>query len=69
MHKKIMNQEQRAAIKPAAKVGTDASKVGIDTYQLISVVDSLPNTTTPDRTQFEQLIFQPHAAAFNPLGD
>ncbi len=51
--------EQRAAIKPAAKVGTDASKVGIDTYQFISVVDSLPNTTTPDPTQFEQLIFQP----------
>lgn len=51
--------QKRTDIKPAVKLGTDASKVGMDTYQFISVVDSLPNTATPNRTQFEQLIFQP----------
>ena len=51
--------QKGAEIKAAVKVGTDASKVGTDTYRFISVVDSLPNSATPDRTQFEQLIFQP----------
>lgn len=50
---------KRNEIKPAVKVGTDASKIGTDTYQFISVVDSLPQAATADRTQFEQLIFQP----------
>ena len=51
--------QKKAEIKPAVKLGTDASKIGTDTYQFISVVDSLLMTGTPDRTQFEQLIFQP----------
>lgn len=51
--------QKKPEIKAAVKVGTDASKIGTDTYQFISVVDSLPTVGTPDPTQFEQLIFQP----------
>ena len=54
-----MDSPKRAEIKPAVKLSTDASQIGTDTYRFISVVDSLPQSATPDRTQFEQLIFQP----------
>ena len=51
--------QKRPEIKKAVKLGTDASKIGIDTYQFMTLIDGLPKSATPDQVQFEQLIFQP----------
>ncbi|XID75864.1 hypothetical protein ACF3NA_04860 [Alkanindiges sp. WGS2144] len=51
--------QRRAEVKPSTKLGTDASAIGKDTYQFISMVDGLLYAGKPEATQLEQRIFQP----------